>query len=120
MRAKLAGTRQLFQVAAGNFPRPIRAEGRVPAAADTCVTCHRPGFAPRDTAKVIREYADDEANTETVTTLDMLTARIHSAHARPGARVEYAVSASDPKVVTYVRTSEANGPATEYFGCTGV
>jgi hypothetical protein len=115
VRAKLAGTRQLYQVALGTIPRPIRAEGRVPTAADTCVSCHRPGFTPRDTTKVIREYADDEANTETVTTLDMLTTKIHW-HARPDVRVEYAVSDKDPNQVTYVKASQGGAAATEYFG----
>ena len=115
VKAKLAGTRQLYQVALGTIPRPIHAEGRVPAAADTCVQCHRAGFTPRDTSKVIREYADDEANTETVTTLDMLTTRIHW-HARADVRVEYAVSEKDRNQVTYVKASQGGGAATEYFG----
>jgi hypothetical protein len=115
IKAKLNGTRQLYEVAFQNFPRPIRAEGRVPAAAGTCLTCHRAGFTPRDTTKVIREYADDELNTETVTTLDMVTTRIHW-HVRPDVRVEYLTSADDPSVVTYVRSSIAGGPPTEYLG----
>ncbi len=115
IKAKLNGTRQLYEVALHNFPRPIRAQGRVPPAAGTCMNCHRAGFTPRDTTKVIREYADDEANTETVTTLDMLTARAHW-HARPDVRVEYISSAADPAVVTYVKASVAGGAATEYFG----
>ena len=115
VKAKLAGTRQLYQVAMGTVPRPIHAEGRVPTAADTCVQCHRAGFTPRDTTKVIREYADDEANTETVTTLDLLTTKIHW-HARPDVQVEYAVSDKDPNQVTYVKASTSGGAVTEYFG----
>jgi hypothetical protein len=117
IKAKLNGTRQMYEVAVGSYPRPIHAEGRVPAAADTCVTCHRPGFTPRDTTKVIREYADDEANTETVTTLDMLTSAIHW-HARPDVRVEFAVSDADPNVVTYIRSAVGGGTAREFFGPT--
>jgi hypothetical protein len=115
VKAKLAGTRQLFQVATGTVPRPIHAAGRVPAAAGTCVTCHRPGYTSGDTTRVIREYADDEANTETVTTLDMLTTKIHW-HARPDVQVEYAVSDKDPNVVTYVKATQAGKAATEFFG----
>jgi hypothetical protein len=63
---------------------------------------------------VIKEYADDEANTETVTTFDMLTTRIHNAHASPEVRVEYAVSTTDADTVTYVRAVRG-GAATEYF-----
>jgi nitrate/TMAO reductase-like tetraheme cytochrome c subunit len=115
IKAKLAGTRQLWQVAAHNFPRPIHSGGRVPAAAETCITCHRAGFTARDTTKVIREYADDAANTETVTTLDLQTRKTHDAHARAGVNVEYAVSASDPNVVTYVRAVRDGGSPTEFF-----
>jgi hypothetical protein len=115
IRAKMNGTRQLYEIATGHFPRPIRAEGRVPGAADTCVSCHRPGFMPRDTTKIIRDYADDEANTETVTMFDMLTTRIHW-HARPDVRIEYAVSEKDPAVVTYVRMAQSGGAPVEYFG----
>jgi hypothetical protein len=70
---------------------------------------------PRDTTKVIREYADDEANTETVTTLDLLTMAIHW-HARPDVRIEFAVSDTDANVVTYIRSATGNGAAREFFG----
>jgi hypothetical protein len=114
IKAKLNGTRQLYEVAFHNFPRPIRADGRVPPAAGTCLSCHQPGFTPRDTTRVIREYADDEANTETVTTLDMFTARAHW-HARPDVKVEYMSSATDPSVVTYVKASVGGAAPTEYL-----
>ena len=114
IRAKMNGTRQLYEVAVGNYPRPIHAEGRVPGAAETCLMCHRAGFAPRDTTRVFRDYADDEANSETVTTLDLQTTRIHW-HARPDVRVEYAVDAADPNVVPYVRATGSDGVVTEYF-----
>jgi hypothetical protein len=114
VRAKLNGTRQLYEVARGTYPRPIRAAGRVPGASDTCVMCHQPGFTVRDTTRVIREYADDEANTETVTTLDMTTRRIHW-HARPDVVVEYAVSDADPNVVPYVKVTQGGNAPDEYF-----
>lgn len=114
VRAKLNGTRQLYEVAVGSYPRPIHAEGRVPGASETCSSCHRPGFTPRDTTRVIRDYADDEASTETVTTLDLFTTRIHW-HIRPDVRIEYTVSATDPGAVTYVRATTPGG-VTEYSG----
>jgi hypothetical protein len=114
VRAKLNGSRQLYEIALGTYPRPIRAAGRVPAAGDTCVRCHQPGWAPRDTTRVIHEFAEDEANTETVTTLDMATTRIHW-HARPDVVIEFATSAADPDIVPYVRVTQGSGPATEYF-----
>jgi hypothetical protein len=41
VKAKLAGTRQLYQVALGAIPRPHPCRRPVPAAADTCAGCHR-------------------------------------------------------------------------------
>ncbi len=115
VKAKLAGTRQLWQVMANSFPRPIRSDGRVPVANETCATCHRPGFSARDTTRVIREYADDEANTETITTLDLATRKIHDAHIRPGVEVDYAAPAPGADVMPYVRISRDGGAATEFF-----
>ena len=39
------------------------------AQAETCLGCHQPHARPGDRIRVIREYGDDEKNTETVTVL---------------------------------------------------
>lgn len=114
IRAKMNGTRQVVQVIRGNYPRPIHAEGRVPAAADTCVACHRPGFSPVEKTRVFRDYNDDDTNSENAATFDMLLARIHW-HARPDVRIEFAVSDADPNVVTYIRAQTGTEAAVEYF-----
>lgn len=70
IRAKRNGTRQLYLVLRGTFARPIPTPERgLPVAADTCAHCHRPAFPMADFTRVTREYADDEATTETATTL---------------------------------------------------
>ena len=114
VRAKMNGARQAFLFVGGRYARPIATPvHNIPAGADTCARCHTAGHPSRDVTRVIKEYADDEANTETVTTLVMLTGAIHW-HARPDIRVEYA---SDPKreTIPYIKVTDAAGQVTEYF-----
>ena len=73
VRAKLSGVRQLVHVATNSFPRPIPPGAEMPpgAQAQTCAKCHQPGRVVGDRIRVIREYADDEGNAETITVLQM-------------------------------------------------
>ena len=115
IRAKMNGTRQLWQIMTRDFERPIPVPARgLPVAADTCMRCHTAGHPDRDLTKTKTEYADDETGTESTTTLVMHTSRIHW-HARPDVRVEYI--ASDPKreTIPYVKVTDANGRVTEFF-----
>src|SRR5262245_32069023 len=71
--AKLSGVRQLMHVVSNSYPRPIPAGAEMPsgAQAQTCLGCHQPQRMVGDQIRVIREYADDDANTETMTILQM-------------------------------------------------
>ena len=73
VHAKLAGVRQLYHVVTGRYPRPIPPARRDAArrSGETCGNCHWPERGVGDRIRVIREYADDEANTETMTVLQM-------------------------------------------------
>ena len=42
MNAKVNGTKQLLMVVINNYPRPIMADNKVPAASATCLHCHNP------------------------------------------------------------------------------
>ena len=72
VNAKLAGTGNLCtssRVTCHSHPA-----GRAHASwrpGSTCQGCHRPSRTGADRIRVIREYADDEGNTETVTVLQM-------------------------------------------------
>lgn len=114
IRAKLNGTRQLALVMTGGFARPIPSPAHgIPVAADTCSTCHTPGFPDRNIVLTKREYADDEANTEYVTTLEMLTSRIHW-HARPDVAIEYVATDETRDTIPWMRVT-ANGQTTEFM-----
>ena len=73
VNAKLSGVRQLVMVATNSYPMPVPPGANMPPGkqAETCKSCHTPGRVVGDRIRVIREYADDEANTETMTVLQM-------------------------------------------------
>ena len=70
--------------------------------------------------RVIREYADDEANTETVTVLQMFmggpTSGGHSIHwhADPANRIEYVATGADRQTIIYIKATDAKGQVKEY------
>ena len=122
MHAKLNGVRQLVMVATGTYPRPIPPGADMPsgAQAETCTSCHQPGRVFGDRVRVIREYADDEANTETMTVLQMhmsvttSSARAIHWHADPAVRVEYVATDAERQTIPYVRVTDAKGQIKEY------
>jgi NapC/NirT cytochrome c family, N-terminal region len=122
VHAKLAGVRQLVHVATGSYPRPIPPGAEMPPGeqARTCVGCHQPGRMTGDQIRVEREYADDEANTETMTVLQMYLDRsspsgraIHW-HADPNVRVEYIATDATNETIPYVKVTDAKGQVKEF------
>ncbi|MCC6987546.1 MAG: NapC/NirT family cytochrome c [Acidobacteria bacterium] len=72
VRSKLDGTRRLAGFITGNITRPIPTPVQtMRPARHTCGTCHWPEKIHGDRLKVVREFADDETSTETVTTLEL-------------------------------------------------
>ncbi len=70
VRSKLSGTRQLFAVSLNTYSRPIPSPVReLRPARDTCEECHWPTKFHGEKLDVRKEYADDEQNTESATTL---------------------------------------------------
>jgi hypothetical protein len=124
VRSKLAGVRQLLHIVNGNYPRPIpasRAELR--PASETCGNCHAHLLGHGVRTRTVREYAEDEANTETATTLalhiggpDEKTAsgRAIHWHADPRVRVEYIATDPDRQTIPFVRTIDEKGTTKEY------
>ena len=122
VHAKLGGVRQLALVATGGYPRPI------PPGADMiedtqeqlCAGCHKPGHPIADKIKVIREYADDDKNTETMTVLQMLMSVSSSSeraihwHADPSVTIEYVATDATRATIPYVKVTRANGQVKEF------
>src|SRR5262245_4050119 len=71
LHAKLAGTRQLMHVITNNVPTPVPPGAFLDpeTLTLTCGRCHQAMRSSGDRIRVLREYAEDEANTETVTVL---------------------------------------------------
>lgn len=120
---KLNGIRQLFHVATARYPRPITGNADLRPAVETCGTCHTPDRNRTERLRVSHEYADDEANTETVTALAMQVGgpgqpapggtAIHW-HADPAVRVEFVSSDDDRQQIPYVRVTDARGETREF------
>ena len=115
IRAKMNGTRQLYLLATGGYSRPIPVPAHgLPPSAGTCENCHTPGHPDRDLVRTTREYADDEANTETVTETLLYMARNHW-HARADITVEYVATDAIRETIPYVKLTDASGRVTEFF-----
>jgi NapC/NirT cytochrome c family, N-terminal region len=120
--AKLSGVRQLMMMPASSYPRPIPpgANMQPGAQAMTCANCHQPGRVVGDRVRVIREYADDEQNSETMTVLQMhLSASTSSQraihwHADPAVRVEYVSTDPERQTIPYVKVTDAKGQVKEF------
>ena len=115
IKAKMNGVRQMYLYFTGshNRPIPVPAHG-LPVAAETCERCHTRGKPDRDITRMIRTYADDEANTETATEFVSYTSRNHW-HARKDITVEYVATDAKRESIPYVRVTDATGQVTEYF-----
>jgi hypothetical protein len=125
LSAKLNGSRQLALVASGNYHRPIPTPiDNLPAAEVTCQQCHSPDRYIGDVTRVIYEHADDEANTQTKTTVRLKvggtirgtssSSGIHW-HMNPDNVVEYVAGDDKREQIPYVRTSTPDGQVREYL-----
>jgi nitrate/TMAO reductase-like tetraheme cytochrome c subunit len=115
IKAKMNGMRQMYLYAIGshNRPIPVPAHG-LPVAADTCERCHSPGRPDRDTTRIVRTFADDEANTESTNEVVLHMAKNHW-HARKDITVEYVTTDERRETIPYVRVTDGRGQVTEYF-----
>jgi hypothetical protein len=126
LSAKMNGARQLALAMTGNYSRPIPTPlGRMPEAQETCEHCHAPDRFVGDKIKVFYEYADDEANTETKTTVRLHVGGPVSGtgsgtgihwHMNRANLVEYVALDQKREKIPYVRVTTPDGTVREYFG----
>jgi nitrate/TMAO reductase-like tetraheme cytochrome c subunit len=124
VRSKLDGAQRLYALAAGRFPRPIPSPLRhMRPARETCEACHWPEQLHGDKLRQIREYADDEKSSESVTTLRLHVgggstrlgtgSGIHW-HMNLDNRVEYIAIDAQRQVIPWVKFTDHTGKVTEY------
>ena len=124
VQSKLAGVGRLVAVARSAYQRPIPPPmGALVPARDTCERCHWPEKLHGDVVKRIVEYAADEHNTETVTTLRLhvgggserlgVATGIHW-HMNVGNEIEYVATDEKSQTIPYVRLKDGTGAVREY------
>jgi hypothetical protein len=120
VHAKVDGTVQLLMVVAQNYPRPIMADNKIPAASTTCVHCHSPGRFFGDKIVITNGYADDKSNTKTSSvTLMHVGGRdsfahlsgIHGAHM---GKIEYIAVDTTDQTIPWVGKANEDGSVTEF------
>jgi nitrate/TMAO reductase-like tetraheme cytochrome c subunit len=123
-KSKLSGTRQLFAVAFNTYSHPIPSPVKeLRPARDTCETCHWPEKFHGDMIRRVSEFAEDEKNTESVTTLQVhvgggserlgVAQGIHW-HMNVANEVEYISTDDKRQVIPWVRIKDRFGKVREY------
>ena len=125
VKSKMSGLRQVYAVTFNTHSRPIPSPVTdLRPARDTCEQCHWPEKFHGDKIRTIRTYADDEANTESVTTLRMHIGGINRLdksatgihwHVSQQNRIEYITTDRKRQVIPYVRLDDGRGNVTEFF-----
>jgi nitrate/TMAO reductase-like tetraheme cytochrome c subunit len=121
IHAKVNGTRQLLMVLMHNYPRPIMADGKVPAARDTCVHCHNPARLSTDKLLVSSSYGDDEKNSMTRSMALMhvggpdLSGRLSGIHGAHMGHIEFVSTDSGNQTIPWVSKKNADGSTTEFL-----
>ena len=124
VESKIAGTRQLWQLFTNNVPTPVPAPVHsMRPARDTCQTCHWDEKAHGDKVRSVREFADDETSSETVTTLQLHIGGGRAAfgagsgihwHMNIDNRVEFIATDPQRQTIPWVRFTDRSGNVKEY------
>ncbi len=123
VKAKISGARQVLAVMRNTYSRPIDSPvHNLRPAGDTCENCHWPAKFHGDKLETIHDYADDEANTESVTSLRLRIGgrdgggRAGGIHWHVAAEnaIEYVALDKDRQNIGWVRQSTPQGGVVEY------
>ncbi len=123
-KSKISGVRQVLAVTFHTYSRPIPSPVRnLRPARDTCEQCHWPEKFHGDKVRRVYEYAGDEKNTESVTTMQVhvgggserlgIAQGIHW-HMNVANEVEYIATDDKRQVIPWVRVKDRLGAVREY------
>src|SRR3954470_18019140 len=123
-KSKISGARQLLAVSFHTYSRPIPSPVQnLRPARDTCEQCHWPEKFHGDKIRRIPEYAGDEKNTESVTTMQVhvgggserlgMAQGIHW-HMNVANEVEYVATDDKRQVIPWVRVKDRTGAVREF------
>jgi nitrate/TMAO reductase-like tetraheme cytochrome c subunit len=120
---KLVGVRQLFHVVTNQIPKPIPGIADMRPALEICGNCHWPDRGAADHVRIVREYADDETNSETTTILQMhlggpgqptTSGRAIHWHADPRINITYVATDTLRQTIPFVKVTDAQGKVREF------
>jgi hypothetical protein len=124
VKSKLDGTRQVVAVMRGTYSRPIGTPvHNLRPARDTCEQCHWPEKFHGDKVEIIREYGNDEKNTESVTRLMVHVGggseRLGTAsgihwHMNVANEIDYIATDDQRQVIPFVRMKDRYGNVREF------
>jgi nitrate/TMAO reductase-like tetraheme cytochrome c subunit len=120
VHAKVNGTVQLLMVVLHNYPRPIMADGKVPAAQYTCIHCHNPERLATDKLLVSSTYGDDEKNSVTRSLALMHTGgrdqfgRLSGIHGAHLGHIEFVSTDASNQTIPWVSKKNDDGSTTEF------
>jgi NapC/NirT cytochrome c family, N-terminal region len=124
LRYKLAGVRQLAEVALGTYSRPIPSPVRsLRPARETCEQCHWPDKHHGDRLRIIKRYDEDEISTERTTVMLVhvgggaegrnAAGGIHW-HMNLANEITYIAADEKRLVIPWVRLRDREGRTTEF------
>ena len=123
VESKVSGTRQLWHVMTNSVTAPVPTPVHsMRPARETCQTCHWAEKMHGDKLKMVREYADDEASSETVTTLQLHVGGGREAfgsgngihwHMNIDNKIEF-VSDDKRETIPYVKFTDRSGAVKEF------
>ena len=124
VKSKLDGTRQVIAVMRNTYSKPIPSPvHNLRPARDTCEQCHWPEKFHGDKVNLIREYGNDEKNTETVTRMMVhigggserlgVGSGIHW-HMNGANVIEYVTTDEKRQTIPYVRMTDPQGNVREF------
>lgn len=123
-KSKLSGARQVFAVMLNTHSRPIPSPVHdLRPASETCAQCHWPTQFHGDKVETRHEFAGDEQNTESVTTLRLRIGGVDATGRPTGIHwhvaeqnvVEYIALDRERQKIGYVKLTTGDGESREYF-----